>query len=263
MADKSKDTDRKQAFRDVFLTPNRYRLDDRFVIRDGGKHPVAVLVPGGGYFTVCSFIEGVPIARKLNEKGISAYIVYYRVRKKAKFPAPVDDLARAVREILDRAGTDGLETDGYSVWGASAGGHLTACFGTDAMGYGKYGLPRPGALILTYPVISMMPELTHMGSHDNLLGKAPGKEMETFTSVDLQVTENYPPTFVWCGGADELVPVDNTRRMADALEAHGVPCHSEIIPGIGHGVGPGTGTAAEGWLDRAVGFWAEQTGIAQ
>ena len=33
MADKSKDTSRKQAFRDVFLTPDRYRPDDRSVIR--------------------------------------------------------------------------------------------------------------------------------------------------------------------------------------------------------------------------------------
>jgi len=29
----------------------------------------------------------------------------------------------------------------------------------------------------------------------------------------------------------------------------------ETFPGVDHGVGPGTGTAAEGWLNRAVDFW--------
>ena len=43
--------------------------------------------------------------------------------------------------------------------------------------------------------------------------------------------------------------------MAAALEASGVPVSCEIFPGVDHGVGPGTGTAAEGWLDRAVDFW--------
>ena len=96
------DMDRSQSFRDVFLRQNRYALDDRFVLRDGKTHPFAVICPGGGYSIVCSFIEGTPVARRLNELGISAFIVYYRVKKKARFPHPQEDLARAVREILGK-----------------------------------------------------------------------------------------------------------------------------------------------------------------
>ena len=40
--------------------------------------------------------------------------------------------------------------------------------------------------------------------------------------------------------------------MVRALEAAGVSFKSEIYPGVDHGVGPGTGTAAEGWIDTAV-----------
>ncbi len=73
-------------------------------------------------------------------------------------------------------------------------------------------------------------------------------------SVDEQVTLSYPPTFLWCGDVDQTVSPENTRRMAEALEKMGVACQCEIIPGVDHGVGPGTGTAAEGWIQRAVSF---------
>ena len=46
-----------------------------------GSDRCVILCPGGAYRKVCSYIEGAPIARRLNELGISAYIVYYRVKK--------------------------------------------------------------------------------------------------------------------------------------------------------------------------------------
>ena len=251
------DLDQKQYYLDK-LRPNRYRIDDRFVLRDGKTHPCAVICPGGAYREVCSYIEGVPIARKLNERGISAFIVYYRVRGKARFPHPQDDLARAIGEILGRAEEYRIEPENYSVWGSSAGGHLVACYGTENMGYPKYSLPKPGAIVLIYPVVSMDPSLTHRVTHDILLGKDAAPAAERETSVDLCVTEAYPPTYLWCGDADESVPPENTRRMAAALERAGVPFRCEIFPDVGHGVGPGTGTAAEGWIDHALKFWMEQ-----
>ena len=251
------DFDRNQILSDKYR-PNRYRLDTRFVLRDGETHPFAVVCPGGGYGMICSFIEGTPIARKLNERGISAFIVYYRVRGKARYPHPQEDLARAVREILQRAGEYRVDPGNYSVWGASAGGHLAACFGTESLGYPLYGLPKPGAIVLTYPVITMDPSLTHMGTHDNLLGRHATQAMENDASIEKQVTAAYPPCYLWCGDADSLVDPGNTRLMAAALERAGVPYRCEIFPGIDHGVGPGTGTAAEGWIDRAVDFWLKR-----
>lgn len=94
------DVDKMQSAKDLFFTKNEYRLDTRFVLNDGQTHPFALLVPGGGYSFVCSFIEGTPVARKLNENGISAFILYYHVKDKARYPMPQKDAARAVREIL-------------------------------------------------------------------------------------------------------------------------------------------------------------------
>lgn len=73
-----------QMFKDAFHK-KEYELIDRYVIRDGKKHPVAIICPGGGYSLVCSFVEGIPYAKKLNSMGISAVIVYYRTGKAASY----------------------------------------------------------------------------------------------------------------------------------------------------------------------------------
>lgn len=260
MAEKPTDFNIKLFLRDM-LAPNRYRLDTRFVLRDGKRHPFAVICPGGGYWMVCSFVEGIPIAKKLNEMGYSAFILRYRTRKKAMFPAPQDDLARAIREILQKKDKYCIDPSGYSVWGFSAGGHLAASFGTEHMGYVKYGVPKPTALVLSYPVISMRKELTHQGSKDNLLGKETTLEAEALASVDEHVTAAYPPTYIWCGDTDKTVPPDNTKNMAVALEKAGVPYGCDIFPGVDHGVGLATGTAAEDWIQKAVDFWQQYTNL--
>lgn len=252
------DADVRQSEED-FNCPSHYRLIDDYVIKDGKPHPFAIVVPGGAYRFVANFIEGKPIAQRLNEKGISAFIIYYRVKEEAQYPAPMDDLARAVREIFDNLSKYNLDASNYSIWGSSAGGHLTASFGTDNMGYPKYKLPKPKALVLSYPVITMDKKLTHKCSHDFLLGCEATKEQEEFASIEKHITKDYPPTYIWCGDIDTTVHPDNTRIMANELQKVGVPVKIEIFPNVVHGVGPGTGTSAEGWINKAVDFWMSQT----
>ena len=190
--------------------------------------------------------------------GISVIIVYYRVKKKARYPAPLEDLARAIRDAFDRADEYMLDTGCYSVWGASAGGHLTAAFGTKNMGYQNFNLPKPGALILSYPVISMVPALTHKQSHDFFLGKNASAEQEAFASVDQHVDADYPATYIWCSDDDSVVDPKNSQKMTDALQLAGVPMKSVVYHGVKHGAGPATGTTAEGWIGNAVAFWKQQ-----
>lgn len=249
-----KDLSNPAIYRDVFRE-NEYEIVP-FLVQDGKKHKLAVICPGGGYNMVCSYIEGEPYARALNALGISAVIVYYRCREKAKYPAPQDDLAQAVREIFSHAEQWNLDTENYSVWGSSAGGHLAGSFGTSSMGYAHYGLPKPGAVVLVYPVITMG-RFTHEGTRNNLIGAEAAEEVKHQTSIECQVTADYPPTFLWCGSADGTVMPENSRLMAKTLEEKGVPFRFEEYPGVGHGVGLGIGLGCEGWLDRAVDFWLD------
>ena len=227
-----------------FWRSNRYKLK-RYLLKDGKKHPFAVICPGGGYSMVCSFVEGRPYAKALNKLGYNAFVVYYRVKKKALYPAPVEDLERGIREALANADEWGLDPRGWSLWGSSAGGHLAASYCT------RGDVPRPSALILTYPVITMQ-DGTHSGSKERLAGKDSAPELLEKLSVERNVGPDYPPTFAWRGTADDLVGPHNCRVLKAALEDAGVPFVFEEIEGAGHGVGLGEGLS---WFEHAVSFW--------
>ncbi len=91
-----------------FQKPNEYERY-RYLLNDGRKHRLAIIIPGGGFYIVADYLEGKPIAQKMNENGISAVTVRYRVREKAAFPAPLDDVAAAIDEALRRAEEWNLE----------------------------------------------------------------------------------------------------------------------------------------------------------
>lgn len=250
-----KDMSDPRVIRDV-NHPNEFMLLP-FPVQDGKKHKVAIICPGGGYDMICGYVEGDPYAERLNEMGISAVVVYYRCKELARFPGPQNDLAQAVREVFAHAEEWDLDMEGYSVWGSSAGGHLAGTFGTEAIGYRHYDLPKPGAMVLVYPVVTME-EHTHEGCRDKLLGEAPAPELCRLTSIERQITSDYPPTYLWCGSADTCVDPENSRMLARALEQAGVPCRFREYPGIEHGAGLGLGTCCQPWFEEAVRFWMEQ-----
>ena len=151
--------------------PN-YRLVP-YLLRDGKKHKVALILPGGGYHRIDSYAEGYPYAKKLNRMGYHAFVLYYRYAEDGSYPAPLKDVARAVRTLQENAEKWNLDLDGFSLWGGSAGGHLAAWYAVEAE---KLGTPGPGALVLAYPVITMG-NGTHEGSRDHLLGNDQPREL--------------------------------------------------------------------------------------
>ena len=75
---------------------NKPELEE-FVIKDGKLHSCFLIIPGGGYDHLSDH-EGANIAKKLNEIGISAFVLYYRV---APYSHPIYlwDSKRAMRYI--------------------------------------------------------------------------------------------------------------------------------------------------------------------
>ena len=219
------------------------------------KSRFVAVCAGGGYASVCSMAEAYPVIKALNDMGYAAFAVQYRCGINAKAPNPMEDLAQAIRFILSHSEQFNVERDHYAVMGFSAGGHLAASFGTGSLGYARYDLPTPSALMLCYPVITMG-EQTNLSSKNLLLGRDCDLSAAHAYSIETQVTGKYPASFVWQFDHDDVVPVQNSQMMVSVLEANHIPCAYETFPGTSHGVGLGTGTPAEGWLERAVAFWA-------
>ena len=135
------------------------------------------------------------------------------------------DLAAAISYIFRNAKTLGVSTEGYSLWGSSAGARMAAAIGSHGVArFGGDDLPNPSAVVMAYTGHS-----------------------------DYSTQE--PPTLVVVGEQDAIAPPSVMERRVAALRKAGTAVEFHQFSGVGHGFGPGVGTSAEGWVRRAVQFW--------
>jgi acetyl esterase/lipase len=230
-----------------------------------------VICPGGGYGTLAPH-EGDQYARFLNENGVAGFVLKYRLGSSGyRYPAMLQDAARAVRTVRARAAEWKLDAKKVGIMGSSAGGHLASTLLT----HFDAGKPedaevierqssRPDVGILCYAVITMG-QFTHQGSKHNLLGPSPSAELVRDLSNELQVTSNTPPCFIWHTWEDTVVPVENSLQFAEELRKNGVPFELHIYQKGGHGLGLGTRewnpARRHPWTADLV-FWLKTRGFA-
>lgn len=206
-----------------------------------------VVCPGGGYVMHAVGHEGRAVAEWLNQRGVTAFVLKYRIvqydRPGPLHPAPMLDVQRAVRWVRAHADKYRLNPNRIGVWGFSAGGHVASVAAvhfdsgkSDGDAIDRQSC-RPDFAVLAYPVITMVDRPTHAGSRRNLLGEKPDPKWLSFYSTHQHVTKDTPPTFLFHTEDDKAVPVENSRAFAEACRQHGVPVESAIYPKGPHGVG--------------------------
>ena len=205
----------------------------------GPRRPALVICAGGGYCYV-SDREDEPVALRFLTMGFCAFTVNYRVAPN-RYPLALRDAAAAVAWVRGNAERLGVDPDRIALCGFSAGGHLAASLGVSWQReelFAPIGLTpvqvKPDALVLCYPVITAG-EFAHRGSFEALTGSADLAEHARF-SLENQVTEQVPPTFLWHTWADTSVPVENTLLFASALRRAGVEAEVHIYPRGHHGM---------------------------
>ncbi len=95
-----------------------------------GMHSAVVVCPGGGYTHLAYEKEGTRIAEWLNLRGITAFVLTYRLGPRYLYPAPILDGYRSVRWVRSHAQQFNIAPDRIGMWGFSAGGHLVGIVGT-------------------------------------------------------------------------------------------------------------------------------------
>ena len=141
-----------------------------------------------------------------------------------------EDLARAIAFIYEHADELEVDTSDYSLWGGSAGARMAAWLGTyGTENFGEKEYPRPAAVIVNYTGLS-------------------------------EVTGAEPPTYSAVGTSDGIANWRTMQSRINGIKANGTDAEIEVFEGLPHGFGIGTGTNAEGWLDRAVAFWERNMG---
>lgn len=205
------------------------------------KRPLVLICPGGGY-GMTSDREAEPIAMQFLASGYHAAILRYSCSP-ARYPTALLQLGASVKYLREHQEEFHIDPDKIIVQGSSAGGHLAASFGVfwkkktflaEILETNPETI-RPNGLMLSYPVITSGIK-THGGSMENLLGER-REELLSEMSLENQVDQDTPPTFLWHTASDDCVPVENSLLFFGALHKNGIPAELHIYPHGGHGLG--------------------------
>jgi len=233
------------------LTPYRPAKQD-------AKRAAVIILAGGGYRGVSILKEGYDVARAFNEMGVTAFVLKYRTPSdrtmKDKSTGPLQDAQQAVATIRKDAAKWQIDPARIGVIGFSAGGHLAATTGTlfksPVLSQWRAAEVRPDFLMLIYPVITFTEASVHQGSRTMLLGDSPSPQAMQRFSAELAVSDATPPTFLIHAADDTTVPVANSIRFFEALQARKIPSQLMIYPAGGHGYGLNNATTGDRWIDR-------------
>ena len=229
-------TDEKDAYLITYLH-DRYEQD----WEDVGewlppKRPALILLPGGGY-SYCSDREGEPVAYPFLCAGYNVFVLIYRTGDKSVWPAPLEDVAKAVWTVRQHADEWNIDPCKIAVGGFSAGGNLTSILGTqwhrgveERLGIPRGG-SRPDAMLLAYAPVEMEQRPSSNTQLGALLKDRP-EELSSVRYVDNQT----PPAFIWHTVNDEKVPVKNALLFAAKCLEFQIPFELHIFEHSPHGL---------------------------
>lgn len=198
-----------------------------------------ILAPGGAHREIWIDHEGYTISKKLNEQGIAAFVLKYRLAEEENSTYTVEnhsvkDMLRAIRVVRSRADEWHINPQAIGVMGFSAGGEIAA--------------------------------LSDMSS-DNGLADAGDPALQISSKPDFQAliypyhsgiyvpTAQSAPAFIVCGFHDDLDRI--STRMPELylkFKELNIPTELHIYANAGHGFGVRQGDtgASSKWLDAFV-----------
>jgi acetyl esterase/lipase len=244
-----------------------------FLPQSGKANGTAVIVaPGGGYFKLTTELEGREVADWFASRGISAFVLKYRLAPHYLYPIPLQDAQRAIRLVRSFDKRYGLVPGRIGFVGFSAGGHLAATAGTlfDAGNAGSADpverlSDRPDFLILGYPWLNaMQPNDRHQITYCSVIPSTPADQCKAYEqqyTPSLHVSKDTPPTFIYSTSDDQVVPVSASVDFYTALTAAGVPAELHIFHHGRHGSGLGSGDPALDTWPSLLEQWLRDQGL--
>lgn len=182
------------------------------IFKDDKKRDVMIICPGGGY-SFCSPREAVPVADVFLAEGFHCAIMNYR-NELNQYPEVMHEGLALIEEFAQHPLVGKLFIIGFS-----AGGHYALLLASTKKSWFS-------GIIACYPVVSSDLDIRHVGSINNLLGK----NYELFVnevSIEKRDLNNMCPLFIWHTMDDQVVKVENTIRLVEAIHQVGgqVECH--------------------------------------
>jgi acetyl esterase/lipase len=231
-----------------------------FVPQPGrGNGTSVIIAPGGAYRGLASNLEGRQVADWFAARGVTAFVLKYRLGAENPYPVPLMDAQRAVRLVRSVCKSYKLSPNRIGIMGFSAGGHLAAMEATsfddgktDAADLVERLSDRADFLVLGYPWLNaMQPNSKKLITYCSVLSSIPAdqcQDLEQPYTPALHVSARTPATFIYHTTDDAVVPVQASLDFYSALVSAGVPVEMHLFRHGAHGSGLGTG-------DEALDFW--------
>jgi acetyl esterase/lipase len=189
--------------------------------KDKQTGAAVVIAPGGGHSFLALDIEGLNVAKDLNDRGVAAFVLKYRLAREKESTYTVEghalsDTQRAIRLIRSRAPEWGVDPTRIGVMGFSAGGQLAALAATqDAAAPADNAdaidalSAKPAFQALIYPAIPR----------------------------NMTLSAQTPPAFLLCGENDRTNISQGLPELYLALKKAGASAELHVLAGVGHGFG--------------------------
>jgi acetyl esterase/lipase len=243
-----KNVDQKEALTAVKGQPDRIQsvtnvnnpsIELHLAPPDKANGMAVVVAPGGGNTQLVVSTEGTEIANWLNDLGVSAFILRYRLRPYNSAVDALADTQRAIRTVRANAAAWKVDPKRIGIMGFSAGGEQAARAvlkfdqgNSDASDEIDKQSNRPDFAVLVYP--------------------GWGRNMDL-----AEVPKDAPPTFLTSAGLDDASHARQTVDFYNALFNAKIPVELHIYGHGGHGNGikPRNGIPFGTWPQRFV-DWA-------
>ena len=227
---KDRVTDGEQIFYDIYSEEEKEANPAKedtglFFFRGDPGAKTAIVNAGGGFMYVAGMHDSFPQALELAKNGYNAFALIYRPGA----DTACEDLARAIAYLHEHAQELQIDMTDYSLWGGSAGARMAAWLGSYGTAYfGEEEYPAPAAVIMQYTGLS-------------------------------SVTGQDPPTYACVGTSDYIASYESMEQYISRLRRNGTNAEIEVFTGLSHGFGLGEGTVADGWINRAMDFWQQNS----
>ena len=227
---KDRVTDGEQIFYDIYSEEEKEADPAKedtglFFFRGDPGVKTAIVNAGGGFMYVAAMHDSFPQALELAKNGYNAFALIYRPGA----DTACEDLAKAIAYLHEHAQELQIDMTDYSLWGGSAGARMAAWLGSYGTAYfGEEEYPAPAAVIMQYTGLS-------------------------------SVTGQEPPTYACVGTSDYIASYESMEQYISRLRRNGTNAEIEVFTGLSHGFGLGEGTVADGWINRAMDFWQQNS----
>jgi len=223
--------DRELVYKTVGETTLRLHVFSPPDHQAGEKHAAIVFFFGGGWVGG-SPDQFYPHCQYFASRGMVAVSAEYRVNRKhgtSPYECVIDGKS-AVRWLRLHAGELGIDPRRIAAGGGSAGGHVAAATGT-LKGFrepaeGTEISATPNALVLFNPVFDNSPEGY---GYERVQDR-----WREFSPLH-NLTAAAPPTIVFLGTKDKLIPVSTAQEYRKRMTDAGCRCDLHVYEGQPHG----------------------------